>query len=329
MKNHILIYTEGSFKLGLGNIYRSLSLANKIIAKKKCEIQFITTSDESVSDILKKNGFSVVCKPNQDKAFDYILENTPQVLIIDFLGINKDLVREVKHNGSNIVIIGNDNDANLFADVVVNAIIGTNFKNNSHYKNKTLYLEGTRYLALRDEFTTNRYSYKYKSKLHTIALLFGGTDQSNFSYKVLRDLLDDGKDLNYVLVLGSGYKCEDEIEGLIKDRGVTDNVIVLRNVTNVAETLLDVDFLITSPGTTLFEAFCLGLPSVALFQNENQQHVFGSFFMTKKYEDIDNISDYINSIYDGYNSYVKKVKELEVGLGENEIVENIIKFIKL
>ena len=84
--SEILIYTEGGFKLGLGNIYRSVSLANALKKKGEGNIKFITSSDKTVSDIISKNGFSMlVLKKNN--LLGEIIKCNPKVLIIDFLGL--------------------------------------------------------------------------------------------------------------------------------------------------------------------------------------------------------------------------------------------------
>lgn len=324
MGKKILIYCEGGFKLGLGNIYRSLSLAGKMISHKDTSVSFVTSSDDYIREIIWQKGFGSVYCNNQSEVFDRIVREKPDVLVIDFLGIPYSLVKKVKDAGVKVVIIGNDSDANREADLVVNAIIGTNFENSVRVdKYGTKYLEGPKYLVLRDEFTSRRNQYSYKGELNTITLLFGGTDQANLSCRILRTLVSSGKTYLVTLILGAGYKYMDDLECILSENKNL-KVRILNNISNVAETLLDSDFMLTSAGTALFEAFCLGIPSIAFFQNESQQNVFGNFFMTRRYLDSLDIIGLMNEVYGNIDFYREKLADLEVGTGEYEIIDNIL-----
>jgi spore coat polysaccharide biosynthesis predicted glycosyltransferase SpsG len=166
--------------------------------------------------------------------------------------------------------------------------------------------------------------------LENVTLLFGGTDQANLSCKVLNNLTNYDSSLNITIILGPGYTFYEELDILIETHSLTRNIQILKNVTNISEILLNSDFLITSPGTTLFEAFCLGVPALAFFQNKSQQDVFRSFFRTEEYENFNDVSieKYINTLYKDYDSYKKELDFLSIGVGEDEIINKIIQVLK-
>lgn len=85
--------------------------------------------------------------------------------------------------------------------------------------------------------------------------------------------------------------------------------------------------MVTSPGTSMFEGFYTGIPTIGLFQNESQKKIFRDFFMTIDYKKIDNIVDYIQSIYYNYQKYQLELKKYEVGLGKKEIINKITEMI--
>lgn len=325
MNQKIIIYAEGGFRLGLGNIYRSLSLASAIHLKDRDrEILFVTSSDDYVQQIIKNKGYALIALETQEQVFSWIENEKPELVIIDYLGISKDYVQSVREKGIKVVIIGNDSDANLFANLVVNAIIGTDFTNTIKVCNQTKYLEGPRYLVLRDEFVRKRNSYVYKGDLRTIGLLFGGTDQANLSCKILLELIRAKVELNVILVLGAGFKFEAMLNTIMSENECL-KINVLHNISNVSEILLQMDFLITSPGTALFEAFCLGIPAIAFFQSESQEYVFGDFFMTKRYELVSNLLDEVKkTYYQDMDMYREKLRSLQVGQGKDEIIDNIL-----
>lgn len=326
MKNkHIIIYAEGSFQLGLGNIFRSISLANAIT--KECSntyISFVTSSEEYIRDIISKK-YSVYFSDSQKNAFQYIEQVTPDLVIIDYLGIRSELVFKLRKKNIKIALVGNNSFANQSADLVVNAIIETNFQNSDTIDPYgTRYLQGPKYLVLRDEFEEKRGQYVYKGKLETLALLFGGTDQADLSFSILKKLINEQAPFNIKLILGIGYQNTEIIYAYVKKNGLEQQVKILQNINNVCEELLSSDFLITSPGTSLFEAFCLGVPALAFFQNKSQEKVFNTFYRTQKFNPNVNLAEYILSLYKNIDDFRKQLDRLNIGIGKHEIVNNLI-----
>ena len=321
---NILIYTEGGFKLGLGNIYRSVALADALKKERKNNIKFITSSEGCVLDIIHKNKYPILCFKKNELLLEIINLN-PEILIIDFLRLDENFTKKIKEKTkTKIIIIGNISEANNYADIVVNAIVGTEFKNKKYIRGGTLYLEGPKYLMLRDEFIKKRKEYVYREKLEKILLLFGGTDQANFTCRIFEDLMDYDKESKLTLVIGAGFKYEKELRKLM-EKYSSSNINLHRNVSDVANFMLKSDFIITSAGTSLFEGFCLGVPTVGLFQNHSQEEVFRDFFMTKKYQDIDNIGKFMESVYKDYDNFNKKIVLINAGGGREEIISNILK----
>jgi len=324
--NKIVIYTEGGFYLGLGNVYRMIELGKSLLIKKPdLHITFITSSENYVVELIQNNGFDV--KQDMKESLPELISLQDfNVLIIDKLNIEEAFIHSIKRTKKEIfkvVIFGNLTSANRMSDLVINAIIGSDFSNKNYVdKYGTMYLTGPKYLTLRDEF--KNHSYIYKNECRNILLLFGGTDQANYSCKVLNDLLNAPIQYNITLVIGKGYNFFDELEKILN---IARDVQVLKDIKNVNEVMLANDFLITSPGTALFEGLYLGLPYLALYQNESQKEVFGDFLNTKSYDDINDISYCIRSIYYDYGSYQKNANNLEVGQGKNEIIKQIIKLI--
>lgn len=324
--NKVLIYADGGLKLGLGNIYRMLELARSLVRDAQdINVTFVTSSDKYVVDLIQDNGFKVEHSLDEDIK-SLINQLKFKVLIIDKLNIEKDFVRTIQNNKSKkfrTVIFGNLSDANELADLVINAIIGTNFSNRNYVDEfNTHYLTGPRYLALRDEFKPR--IYEYRNSLKKILLLFGGSDQANLSIKILKKLIEANDDYQITVVIGRGYVFLSELEVWVKNK---NNITILRDITNVKEVMLDNDFLFTSPGTAMFEGFFLGLPLLALFQNESQKEVFRDFFMTKSYDEIENVESRMKNIYWDIENYYKELDKLEIAQGKKDIVNHIIKLI--
>lgn len=327
--SNILIYTEGGLKLGLGNIYRSLSLATEIVKRDNIDICFITSSEDYVLDIIRSQGFPVISVSKSNLLIE-IVKQQPSLLLIDYLGIDEYFVKSIKEQITlKIVIIGNDTKANRYADIVVNAIIGTYFKNQC-FRDEfgTLNLFGPKYLVLREEFEKRRNSYFYRGVLKHIALLFGGSDQANYTCKVTRQLLKADTNYKLSIITGRGYLYTDELAAIVNEAPRNIEISLLKNIDNVAEIYSQVDFLITSPGTALFEGLCMGIPALSFYQNKSQQEVFGDFFTTRSYHDKLNILHCIDEVYSNMVDFNERLRFLAVGEGKVEIINTIVELLK-
>lgn len=324
---HFIIYTEGSLELGLGNVFRSIALADAIIrTTNDISVSFVTSSESYVRNIISNKHSLSFFGYTQEEVFEYIYKVSPHTVIIDYLGIAPKYTIELKNKNIKVALIGNNTIANHSANLVVNAIIGTDFINSEIIDTHgTKYLQGPKYLVLRDEFESKRDKYTYRSKLSNITLLFGGTDQADFSFRILSKLINEKCDFNIKLILGAGYKKRKNIDDFITEKELKSQVSILQNISNISEELMNTDFLITSPGTSLFEGLCLGIPSLAFFQNKSQEDVFRDFYRSEKFDPDKVLIPYITSLYEERASFKEKLSELKVGMGKDEIINNLIK----
>ena len=127
----INIFTEGGLKLGLGHIYRTISLANQL--KKYANLKFLTTSGDIEINKIRENNFEFFRGENITEIENQLNSNKPQIVIIDKLDVEESFCRDIKQSfNPKIVIFGNISSANKSADIVINAAIGTNYRNKSY-----------------------------------------------------------------------------------------------------------------------------------------------------------------------------------------------------
>jgi spore coat polysaccharide biosynthesis predicted glycosyltransferase SpsG len=265
----IVVYAEGGMNLGLGNIYRSLSLIKAIIEKVDVIPIFLTTSDNIVCDLIESENIIFFRFNSRKDVLIYIKSINPVLTIIDILNISCSFVEEIKKNTtSKICIFGNDNESNKYSDLVVNAIIGTQCENKREIDQYgTIWLKGPKYIVLRDEFLQLPNTYMYKNNLSNVLLLFGGSDQANYSCRLLKLLLQEERNIKITLITGPSYLYIADLEKIIGYNRVRH----IRTTTQVSKYLMETDFFITSPGTSFFEALYIGIPSISIFQNESQK----------------------------------------------------------
>jgi len=316
--------------MGTGHVFRSLTLAREL--NGKCESNFLIKYSKDVVKLVERNGFPAFQYKNNDELLKVLRELKPDVVIFDKLNVGSDVVRKIK-NDSRIVIFDNVSQANRYADVVVNAIIGSNFKNKKFFDRSagTLYLYGPRYLILRREFYNCKKMIKdsgRKNEIRSILIIFGGSDPSNLTAKVLSRLLNMNLDLEIDVILGPLYKYYIKLKRLLeKDWNVFNTRVRLHQSSeNVAELMWSSDVIFTSPGLSMFEALFLNKPVIVLYQNSLQKMVYRDFLKrVSNMSDRNYLSDLLHAlelneahIIDPHNNYVK---ELHIGKGKFEILE--------
>jgi len=322
----VVIITEGGLTIGLGHVYRTLALAKEL--SKLSEVNFLTTSGEVVLNKVKENGFKISKSKDENELKEQLNLDNPDVIIIDKLQVDENFAKHIKTNLKvRLIIFGNVSSANKYADVVINAIIGTNYKNKSHLdeNTNTLYLEGPKYLVLRREFYEHKNSYKFRDNLENILLIFGGSDQANLSSQVADKLLSINRDFRINIVLGPAFKFDNELNTVLKKHNVRRNKIrIYRNVNNISKLMQDTDLVFTSAGTAMFESFCIGASTIVFYQNSLQRNMFRNFIMTYDFNEITNLEGFIFDIYKDYYINKRKIDELSVGGGKEEIIDAIM-----
>lgn len=323
----IIIVTEGNLKMGLGHVYRSLALAKEL--SKFGKVSFLTTSGDIVLNKVSSSGFEIYRLIDNEALKNRLEMYNPDTVVIDKLDVDELFAKYIKtHLRSKLIIFGNVSSANRYADVVINAIIGTDFRNRSFIDKNTgtLYLEGPKYLVLRREFYRYKGLYKFRNSLEKVLLIFGGSDPANLTCKVLEKILDISDITDIKVVLGPAFKFDTELNLLLKRNAnyMKQRIDIYKNINNVADLMLSVDLVFTSAGTTMFESFLIGLPTITFYQNELQKNMFKGFVTTY---DFNNVTDFKSFLFSNYRNYYlikKKIDKLEVGEGRQEIIKNTI-----
>jgi len=320
----IAFITDGGLEMGMGHIYRSITLAEEL--QDKGEICFLTKSCQIAVKQIENNGFNAIKVENDNEIIRYLGAVKPNIVIIDKREVEELFAKELRDKlNTRLIIFGNLSSANKYADVVIN-IIGSNFENRKFLDKNTgtLYFYGPRYIILRKEFYKfKRKGKKPSDKVRKILLLFGGSDPLNLTSKVLDKLLSEAVELKIDIVLGSGFVYFNELNKVLaKYQNKISNVKLHRNVKNVAELMYEADLAITSPGLSMFETLCVGTPVIAISQTRFHKEVFDKFFPTLHENDIARLWDIIFS-GDFINPDTEYIRNLYIGEGKMEVIETI------
>lgn len=322
----IAFLTDGGLEMGMGHIYRTIALAEEL--RDKAEISFLTKSDEIVINQIDNAGFNVIKTKNDDNVPKILLETKPNVIIVDRLDIEEDFAKTLKEPlKARLVLFENLSTASRYADVVVNAIMGSEFKNRKFVdKNtNTLYFYGPKYLMFRKEFYEfRRQGKRLSSEIKNVLLIFGGSDPSNLTSLVLNELLGLSDNFKIDIILGTHFFYFDDLGRVLAQYpNKKENAVIHRDAKNVAELMYESDLVMASPGLSVFEALCVGTPVIVIHHNLWQKNGFKGFVETLDKSEIKRLEDIIAN-RDFLKPSQDHVRRLDIGEGKPEIIKAII-----
>jgi len=275
-KKKILIKTDASHEIGTGHVYRSLSIASKLINH---EVIFLMDEAKPLGiEIVSNNNYPYITH-NSDKGegeladklakeeiVDKIKEYNPDIVINDILNTNSKYTKALRDNDYYIVNFEDVGGGIKYAHIVFDAL----YEHKIPLKN--LY-SGHKYYILKDEFYYQSFK-KVTEDVNKILLTFGGTDPNNLTEKVLEAILNSNYTNDIEIILGLGYSNKKEIQDKYKDN---DRIKIYENVKNMSEHMYNADLIFTSAGRTMYEIASLGVPCICLCQNERElSHIFGN-----------------------------------------------------
>jgi UDP-2,4-diacetamido-2,4,6-trideoxy-beta-L-altropyranose hydrolase len=256
---------------------------------------------------------------------------------VDRLDIEENFAAELKKAPNRkLVLLCNLTEANRHADIVVNAIIGDKFgsklRNRSFLdeSTNTRFFFGPKYLIFKNDFHLFKQQQKIpQANIRNILVIFGGSDPSNLTTATLRELMSMDNDVNVEIVLGAHYEFFNELNQALEEFGdKKKNVMIFRDVENVAEIMFRADLVLASPGISVFEALCVGTPVVVIHQNLWQKTGFEGFVRTLDKSEINQLSKIIASKH-FIDPRDNEIDALKIGEGKNELWEEIFREMKL
>ena len=257
----IVLRCDGYKKLGMGHIYRCLTLAYHLTGHN---VIFVTNRncDEGLEKI-KNSFFPYRTIDNDTEFFDILKEIHPDIVVNDCLDTIEEYVKGLKSIVNRVVTFEDLGDGSRFADAVINAL----------YESKNIspnYYFGEKYIDLRDEFLTVK-PIAVKENVSNVFVMFGGTDPSNLTERIynMAKRITSQSNINFTFVVGISYDCTSR--GIVS----TEKITVYQDVKRVSEFMQNCDLAFTSQGRTVFELACVGVPSIVLAQNKREQlHTF-------------------------------------------------------
>ena len=261
----IILRADGEECLGMGHIYRVLSIAYHLVGH---DVLFVTNQTYRMgAERLKESFFAVKYITDNNEIFEIIDEFKPDIVVNDILNTDKEYMIRMKRQVSRVVNFEDRGEGASYADAVINALYEQNDNLNTY--------SGFKYFFIRDEFLTVKPK-EFSETVKNIVVLFGGSDPSNMTqiiYDIWKEIADDYPNIDLHIITGFGYKYKNEIKSDGKY-----NIYIHNDVKRVSKYLAEADMAITSQGRTIFEIACMGVPAIVLAENTRElTHVFAGF----------------------------------------------------
>lgn len=253
----VAFYVNGNNKRGIGHIYRALELADEFFSKPDIYYDSNQTSPnvfgKTTHNLIPVNGIAELFEICKKEQYDIFINDILSTSIDYMIGLRTVLPK------AKLINFEDDGEGQLKADLVVNALLSENdlpqVKAGEQY-----YISGKTFMFYNP--------IEIKEKVERVFISFGGADPQNYSDRLLSMVSQEAyRDYKFIVVLGRAKNNVDELLKYNKH----DNIEVLYDVSNMPELMTSCDIGITSRGRTGYELAILGIPSIAMAQNEREE----------------------------------------------------------
>lgn len=262
-KNKVAIYVNGNNLRGTGHIYRALELADEFLVKP----DILYDINQTDVKLFGKTTHNLIPVNGIVELFEKCRKEKYTIFINDILNTNIDYMIGLRTilPYSKIINFEDDGEGAMKADIVINALYGNNDKKNT-YCGKEYYICPKTFLFYNP--------IEIKDEVKNILITFGGADPRNYTERIL-NIINKKKyeKYNFTFILG---KAKENVQNLLKYNKY-ENINILYDIKNMPEIMSEADIALTSRGRTGYELAIMGVPSIAMAQNEREEkHTFVS-----------------------------------------------------
>ena len=253
----VAIYVNGNNQRGTGHIYRALEIADEFFSKP--DIYY--DSNQTDPAVFGKTTHTLIPVNGIAELFDRCREKQYDILINDILSTSIDYMiglRSVLPN-ARIVNFEDDGEGIMKADLVFNALYSKSDLPQVRAGEK-YYIAGKTFLMYNP--------IPIREKVERVLVTFGGADPRNYTDRILAIVSKpEYANVQFTVVLG---RAKQNVDQLMKYNEYP-NIEVFHDVANMPELMTRCDMALTSRGRTGYELAILGIPTIAMAQNEREE----------------------------------------------------------
>jgi len=252
----IFIRTDAAPRLGMGHVYRAAAIATELA---RHDITIFTEHSlplgKEFFDHLPYKNTSI---GSEEEFVAEVAKGQPDIVILDVLDTNATLLYAIRGAapGVKITTFEDTGTGATVADVVVSEFIPTLTE-----ADKTL--SGIDNSILAPAFELGSTAKPFNVEVENVLILFGGTDPSGLAQKSLQSLSRLGYSKQVTVVRGLGAPPLDTT-------GLNLAIDIVHHVDYMPGIMKRADFAFTSIGRTIIELIQMGVPSIAMAQNQKE-----------------------------------------------------------
>jgi len=265
-RKRVIFRVIGNDQVGMGHIYRSLTLAHELIDH---EIIFVADleSKQAVKDLVNRDYRIEVF--DRYRIVDNIVNLKPDLVINDILNTSRGDVLKLQSVGTRVINFEDLGDGAPLANTTINEL----------YDFPTVPGEnirwGSNYYFVRDEFVDAQ-PCEYSNIPKGLLLVFGGTDPNDLTRAMLLTInhICLERSIPIHVVTGPGYRSFNRLVTLVE----TMDGVSLTHVTGVISKIMEkVSIAITSNGRTVYEMAHMNIPAIVIPQHDRERtHTFAT-----------------------------------------------------
>jgi UDP-2,4-diacetamido-2,4,6-trideoxy-beta-L-altropyranose hydrolase len=272
MKKKIRFRADGSANIGLGHLYRCISLAEML--KENFEIFFYTTTESDLFSEVNSPGFQYV-KLEQDTHFEDFLKhlNGDEIVVLDNYYFDAKYMTRIKLIGCLLTVIDDIANRTFNVDLIINTGPGIK-KENYNLSSNTKLLLGLDYALLRPAFLKQSNNNEISSNKETFFVCFGGSDSKSLTIETIEFFNQNYPSTILNIVVGKSYTDQDKLNQLIESSPHKINVFSNIKEQKIVDLLQNASFGIVACSSILIEALSTNLPCLGIKYVENQDLIF-------------------------------------------------------
>lgn len=286
-RNIVIIRADASAAIGAGHIMRCLALAS-VLQDNGARVIFICRDlPGNLGSVIRQRGFEaclfsggISWQEDATRTIDKIKTfGIVDWLIVDHYGLDYCWEEKLNPYARKVMVIDDMADRRHSCDILLDQNIEDNTDKLHSLMNKPgRLLVGPEFLMLRKAFAEARAALKPKDgRLTRILVSFGGSDPTNETVKALQALQSLNQSNFFVdVVVGLSNSHQEEIKKKCHHMGMA----FYCQIDTIHELMARADLALGACGTTTWERFCLGLPSIVVAVADNQ--IEGAEYLASK-----------------------------------------------
>lgn len=252
----VAIYVNGNNQRGMGHVYRALEIADEFYLKPDIYYDINQTDvsifGETTHSLIPVNGITQLFEICKDKQYTIFINDILATSIDYMIGLRSVLPK------AKIVNFEDEGEGAAKADIVINALLQQK-KQDNVYVGEQYYISNKIFMMY-DPIII-------KDRVKRVFVCFGGSDPQNYTERVLGIISKpEFQDIQFRIAIGRA-KCN--VNEIMKYNDFS-NIGVFYDVHNMPELMSGCDMAITSRGRTAFELAMLGIPTIAMSENDRE-----------------------------------------------------------